>query len=75
MRLGLSDRQALLLILFAAFMLSSIGMLGEYLQVPEYIMFALFLAFFAIYNYALMHVWVLQKRVKRLFTNSTQNTA
>jgi len=67
MRLGLSSPQALFVILAVSSICSSIGMLGEYFQIPEYLMLIGFVAFFGVYNYALVHVWVLQRRLKRIF--------
>lgn len=57
MRIGFSDRQALLVISIAAALFSLIGILGEIFNVPEWIMFFGFLALFACYSYLLQHIW------------------
>lgn len=57
MRAGFSDRQALLLITMVSIILAGIGVVGEMVQAPEWLMFALFLVVFFLYDYALTHVW------------------
>jgi UDP-GlcNAc:undecaprenyl-phosphate GlcNAc-1-phosphate transferase len=66
MRLGLNSRQALWAISTLAICFSTFGILGEYLQIPEYIMLVLFLTLFCIYAYLLQHVWKFIRTVKEL---------
>ncbi|TGN39932.1 UDP-N-acetylglucosamine--undecaprenyl-phosphate N-acetylglucosaminephosphotransferase [Marinobacter confluentis] len=56
-RAGLSDRQALLVITAFSVLFAVIGIGGELLLVPEWIMFVLFLALFVGYNWAIKHAW------------------
>jgi len=69
-RIGLNDKQALLVITFIAATFSVIGIIAEIYQVPEWIMFISFIALFATYSYALQHIWklvtVLRKYLKIL---------
>lgn len=57
MRIGFSDRQALLAITFVASILSVIGILGEIFQIPEMVMFVAFIGLFLVYSYLLQHIW------------------
>ena len=57
-RAGLSSRQSLLVITISALVLSAIGILGEYFQVAESTMLALFVLIFVLYNkYARHFSW------------------
>jgi UDP-GlcNAc:undecaprenyl-phosphate GlcNAc-1-phosphate transferase len=57
-RAGLSSRQTLLVISTASVVMSLIGVLGEYFQVPESIELALFVMMFVLYNkYARHFSW------------------
>tara|TARA_R110002060_G_scaffold74577_1_gene83887 strand:+ start:887 stop:1924 length:1038 start_codon:yes stop_codon:yes gene_type:complete len=57
-RAGLSSRQTLLVISIASVVMSLIGVLGEYFQVPESIELALFVLMFILYNkYARHFSW------------------
>jgi UDP-GlcNAc:undecaprenyl-phosphate GlcNAc-1-phosphate transferase len=57
-RAGLSSRQTLLVISIASVVMSLIGVLGEYFQVPESIELALFVFMFVLYNkYARHFSW------------------
>ena len=57
-RAGLSSRQTLLVISIASVVMSLIGVLGEYFQVPESIELSLFLVMFVLYNkYARHFSW------------------
>ncbi|MEW6983262.1 UDP-N-acetylglucosamine--undecaprenyl-phosphate N-acetylglucosaminephosphotransferase [Colwelliaceae bacterium 6471] len=57
MRLGLSSRQSLWVISALAITLAGFGILGEYLQLAEWVMLILFLLVFVAYSYALQHAW------------------
>ena len=57
-RAGLSSRQTLIAISTASVVMSSLGVLGEYFQVPESIELALFVLMFILYNkYARHFSW------------------
>lgn len=57
MRAGFTDRQALLIITVIAILMACFGIAGEWLALPEWLMFVLFLAVFAGYERALSHAW------------------
>lgn len=57
MRAGFSDRQALILITCIASCFALFGLIGEHLQVPEWLMFTAFVAVFALYDWGLSHAW------------------
>ena len=65
MRAGFSDRQALVLISFVAMLFAGFGLLGEFLLIPEWVMFAAFAMVFALYDYALGRVWRLLALFRR----------
>lgn len=65
LRLGLNSRQALLVITSFASMLATLGVLGEYLQVPDIIMLILFVFVFSVYSYALQHSWRIIRFLRR----------
>ncbi|MBW7470438.1 UDP-N-acetylglucosamine--undecaprenyl-phosphate N-acetylglucosaminephosphotransferase [Marinobacter sp. F4218] len=67
MRAGFSDREALLMITGISFLFAAIGLLGEILLIPEWIMFAAFIGLFALYDWALSHIWRLLVLFRRLF--------
>jgi UDP-GlcNAc:undecaprenyl-phosphate GlcNAc-1-phosphate transferase len=57
-RAGLSSRQTLVVISIASALMSILGVLGEYFQVPESILLALFVLIFILYNkYARHFSW------------------
>ena len=68
LRLGLSSRESLLLISALACIFACIGIIGEYLLLPDWLMLLLFLLLFAIYLYLLQHIWriISHLRHKRL---------
>jgi UDP-GlcNAc:undecaprenyl-phosphate GlcNAc-1-phosphate transferase len=57
LRLGLGKYQTLFVICGLAAIFALAGVLGEYAQIPEFIMFFGFLICFAIYSYVLMINW------------------
>ncbi len=57
LRLGLNSRESLMLITSLACIFASIGVIGEYLLVPDVVMLLLFLTVFAVYLYLLQHIW------------------
>lgn len=65
MRLGFSARRALRVIVIFSMILSSIGIMGEILQVPEFVMLLLFILLFCIYSISLIHCWKVARFIKR----------
>jgi UDP-GlcNAc:undecaprenyl-phosphate GlcNAc-1-phosphate transferase len=65
LRLGLNSRQSLVIITSLASMLATIGVVGEYLMVPDLIMLLLFLLMFAIYSLSLQYIWRITRFIKR----------
>ena len=57
LRLGLSSRESLALITALACICACIGIIGEYLLVPDLVMLLLFLAVFGAYLYSLQNIW------------------
>ncbi len=66
-RAGLNSHQTLTAICTIALTFAAIGIIGENLAIPEYIMFGLFLGLFGIYYLALAYVWRLLTFFRRLF--------
>lgn len=64
-RAGYTRKQTLIRITFAAIGLACIGVFGEMLHVPEAIMFAIFIAIFAAYNWALSNIWQILTWVRK----------
>ncbi|PMG94680.1 UDP-N-acetylglucosamine--undecaprenyl-phosphate N-acetylglucosaminephosphotransferase [Vibrio breoganii] len=63
-RVGFSSKSTLAIITVIAAAYAVIGILGEIYNIPEYIMFYLFIGCFIIYLIALMRVWVVTKILK-----------
>ncbi|WP_225314241.1 UDP-N-acetylglucosamine--undecaprenyl-phosphate N-acetylglucosaminephosphotransferase [Marinobacter halotolerans] len=66
-RAGFSDREALVVITLFSLLFAVTGLAGEYFKIPEWIMFALFLGAFTVYEWALNRVWrllVLFRKIK-----------
>jgi len=66
LRAGFTDRQALLVITVLAALLACAGILGDAFQVPEWLMFGLFMLVFGCYSWAIGHVWRLLVLLRRL---------
>ncbi|CAM4123198.1 UDP-N-acetylglucosamine--undecaprenyl-phosphate N-acetylglucosaminephosphotransferase [Pseudoalteromonas byunsanensis] len=60
-RAGFTSRQALLIISTIGALFAAIGIMGEVFQIAESIMFFAFIGIFLIYNYAILHVWLILK--------------
>lgn len=77
MRAGFTPRQAFVLITLAAAILATIGVLGERLTfIPEWVMLALFLLAFLLYDYCIKRAWRVAryiKRMKRRIRHATNN--
>ena len=65
LRAGLSSRQALVVIVAVAVLLTSIGLVGEFWQVPEWVMLVGFLSLFAGYYYSLHRIWMIVRWIKQ----------
>ncbi len=65
LRLGLNSRQSLVIITSLASMLATIGVVGEYMMVPDVVMLLLFLLMFAIYSLSLQYIWRITRFIKR----------
>jgi UDP-GlcNAc:undecaprenyl-phosphate GlcNAc-1-phosphate transferase len=57
MRIGYTDRGALVIISVIATVFSAFGILGEILEISEVFMFSLFLIVLFAYSFAIQHVW------------------
>lgn len=64
-RAGYNRKQTLIRISLASFLLAIIGVGAEMVQVPEWIMFTVFLAIFVSYNWALSNVWQILTWVRK----------
>jgi UDP-GlcNAc:undecaprenyl-phosphate GlcNAc-1-phosphate transferase len=64
-RAGYNRKQTLVRITLLSLLLALCGMAGEFYQVPESIMFSLFIILFISYNWALAHVWQIITWLKR----------
>lgn len=64
LRLGLTSRESLTLITALACIFASIGIIGEYLLLPDWFMLTLFLLLFAAYIYLLQHIWRIISRLR-----------
>lgn len=71
MRAGLNSRQALIVIVAAAVLLTSIGISGEFWQLPEWIMLAGFLGLFAGYYYSLHRIWKIVRWARKHISTQT----
>lgn len=65
MRIGFSSRRALRAIVILAITMSAIGILGEVLAVPDFIMLTLFIMAFIAYSKALQHCWKIARYLRR----------
>lgn len=65
-RIGFNSTQTLLAICSLALFFASIGVLGEIFEVPEPIMFYLFIAFFIGYSVVLSNIWKIMKRIRSM---------
>jgi UDP-GlcNAc:undecaprenyl-phosphate GlcNAc-1-phosphate transferase len=46
-------------------MFATIGVVGEYLLIPDLVMLLLFLAVFALYSLSLQYIWRITRFIKR----------
>lgn len=66
MRMGLSDRKALVGIICLAIAFSSFGLMSEYYQFNESLVFLTFMAVFGLYLYFILHAWRIVRIVNLL---------
>lgn len=69
LRLGLNSRESLLLITALAWVFACIGIIGEYLLVPEVAMLILFFLVFALYIGLLQNIWRIISAIRHSFAN------
>jgi len=67
-RAGFRVSDTVWIIAFVQVLLGALGLLGSYLQVPEYLMFGAFLLVFAAYFYAIFRPWRFVPNLRRLNT-------
>lgn len=65
LRFGFTSKTALIVIGMASAVFAAIGLIGEYWQVPEFIMLFLFIVFFILYDYMFMHVWKISRWLRK----------
>ncbi|WP_122082581.1 UDP-N-acetylglucosamine--undecaprenyl-phosphate N-acetylglucosaminephosphotransferase [Vibrio coralliirubri] len=64
-RIGFTPRESLVVICLVQLLYSTLGLLGEYFQVPEYIMFYTIMACFTFHTYAMTHSFKMAKIVRK----------
>jgi len=65
MRIGFTPRRALRVIILFSIIMSGIGILGEILTIPDFIMLSLFILIFIGYSKALQHCWKIARFLRR----------
>lgn len=66
MRAGFTPHQAFLLITLAAILLASVGVIGEYAKfIPEWVMLALFVPAFVLYDFCIKRAWKVARFIRR----------
>lgn len=73
MRMGYTSKQALLMITCIAIFYASFGVISEFLNFPEYVMFGLFLGLIVAYDYAFIHIWKVIRITKIIRKSIQQN--
>lgn len=73
LRLGLNSRESLALITALACVFACIGIIGEYLLLPDWLMLSLFLLLFAAYIYLLQHIWRIISHLRHKRMHSAQS--
>ncbi|MFT5716069.1 MAG: UDP-GlcNAc:undecaprenyl-phosphate GlcNAc-1-phosphate transferase [Oleiphilaceae bacterium] len=64
-RLGLNSTQTLIAICTIAAAFASVGIYAEVIDIPEYVMFYLFIASFFVYSVLLAKVWVITAKIRK----------
>ncbi|WP_395489808.1 UDP-N-acetylglucosamine--undecaprenyl-phosphate N-acetylglucosaminephosphotransferase [Cedecea davisae] len=66
MRAGFTSRQAFVLITLAAALLAAVGVVAEYAHfIPEWVMLALFLLAFVLYDFCIKRAWKVARFIRR----------
>ncbi|WP_102798360.1 UDP-N-acetylglucosamine--undecaprenyl-phosphate N-acetylglucosaminephosphotransferase [Bowmanella denitrificans] len=65
MRAGFSQTKALVFIIAIGAIYAMVGIAGEVLNVPEYIMFGLFMSILILYSYVLQNIWKILRVVRK----------
>lgn len=73
-RAGLSSNKSLVAILLLGSMYALVGIAGEMLKVPEYIMFWSFLLLLVIYSYVIQNIWIILRRLRRFGKSEIQTS-
>ncbi len=63
---GFNIRSTVGIILLLNALLAALGLLSEWMQVPEYIMFYSFLVLFALYFWGMNHAWKVMKALRKV---------
>jgi len=67
---GYTLNQTLIIIFFVSLSLASFGIIGEKLfELPEYLMFYLFLGLFFVYYWGMSHAWKVMKTFRKIHAN------
>lgn len=72
-RLGLNSTQTLVAICTIATLFAAFGIYGEIVNIPEYVMFYLFIGCFVAYTLLLSNVWRITAKIRELKSNSPSN--
>ncbi len=73
-RLGLGPKQTLVAICFIASLYAGFGIYGETKNIPEFLMFILFIMLFAIYSTLLSYVWRITSYIRKKIGSESNNT-
>ncbi|MFV0573822.1 MAG: UDP-N-acetylglucosamine--undecaprenyl-phosphate N-acetylglucosaminephosphotransferase [Vibrio sp.] len=65
-RLGLNSTQTLIAICVIASLFTAFGIYGEIINIPEYVMFYLFILCFVVYSLLLSYVWQITAKLRQL---------
>ncbi|OEF29522.1 UDP-N-acetylglucosamine--undecaprenyl-phosphate N-acetylglucosaminephosphotransferase [Vibrio rumoiensis] len=71
-RLGLNSTQTLILICVISTLFAAFGIYGEIIDIPEYVMFYLFIACFIVYTLLLSNVWKITSKIRELKSKSAE---
>ncbi|BBN80370.1 undecaprenyl-phosphate alpha-N-acetylglucosaminyl 1-phosphate transferase [Pseudoalteromonas sp. A25] len=76
MRIGFSSRKALVTISLLAVSLALVGIIGELIGVPDWLMLVAFVAAFIAYSACIQHAWKVARFLRaRVFTNKSRKKA
>ena len=73
-RLGLGPKQTLVAICFIASLYAGFGIYGETKNIPEFLMFILFIILFAVYSTLLSYVWRITSYIRKKIGSESNNT-